>query len=149
MSTQVILTKDIETLGQQGETVTVKDGYARNFLIPRALAITATKGNLKRAEDLKRKRAEIAARELEAAKAFAEKLAALQITLTIQVGEDGKSFGAVTAQDIADALTKQGVEATRKQIELDRPIKQLGEFEVKVRLHAELSAPLKITVAKK
>jgi large subunit ribosomal protein L9 len=149
MPTQVILTQDIETLGQQGETVTVKDGYARNFLIPRALAIAATKGNLKRAEELKRKRAEQAAKELEAAKAFAEKLAALQISLSIQVGEDGKAFGAVTAQDIADALKKQGVEVTRKQIELERPLKQLGEFEVKVRLHAELAAPIKITVAKK
>ncbi len=149
MPIQVILTQDIETLGQQGETVTVKDGYARNFLIPRSLAIAATRGNLKRAEELKRKRAEQAARELEAAKAFADKLAALPIALAIQVGEDGKAFGAVTAQDIADALKKQGVEVTRKQVELERPIKQTGEFEVKVRLHAELSAPLRITVGKK
>jgi large subunit ribosomal protein L9 len=149
MPTHVILTKDIETLGQQGDIVTVKDGYARNYLIPRALALAATKANRKRAEDLKRKRAEQAARELEAAKAFAEKLAKLQITIPLQVGEDGKTFGAVTAQDIADALVKHGVDVTRKQVELERPIKQLGEFEVKVRLHAELSAPLKITVAKR
>jgi large subunit ribosomal protein L9 len=149
MPTQVILTQDIESLGQQGQTVTVKDGYARNFLLPRALAIPATPANLKRAEELKRKRAEQAARQLEAAKAVAEKIAALQLRLVLQVGQDGKTFGSITAQEIADALKKQNIEVSRKQIELERPLKQLGDFELKIRLHPDLCVPLKISVTPK
>jgi large subunit ribosomal protein L9 len=149
MPIQVILTKDIEALGMQGETVAVKDGYARNFLIPRGLAIPATTGNLKRAEDLKRKRAEKASKELDAAKSVAEKLAALQVTLPIQMGEDGKAFGAVTAQDIVAALKAQGMEVDRRAVQLEHPLKQLGEVEVKIKLHHDLIAPLKVTVTKK
>jgi len=145
---QIILTKDVEKLGIQGDTVSVAEGYARNFLIPRGLAIPATPANLKRAVELKRRRAEQAAKELAAARARAEEIGALRCAIPLKIGEDQKAFGAVTTHDIVEALKTHGIEVDHRKVLLEHPIKRLGEFEVKIELHPEVIALLKVSVTK-
>ncbi len=146
MATEVILTGEVENLGGQGEAVKVADGYARNFLLPRGLAILATPGNLKRIEALrKRREAELAAKREEAQK-LAEKLAKIVCTISVPVGADGKLFGAVTTADIAVQLKAQGVEVDRKKVVLEHPLRQIGETEVEVRLQPEVVAKIKVNV---
>ena len=143
---EVILREDVKSLGRAGEMVRVKPGYARNYLLPQGLAYEATEGNKKRIA------AETRARgvRLQAEKVDAEKLAAalgaVAVTLTGKAGEEGKLFGSITAQDIADALGRAGHTVDRRRIELEHPIKTLGEHTVAVRVHPEVHAEVRVSV---
>jgi large subunit ribosomal protein L9 len=143
---EVILREDIRTLGRAGEMVRVKPGYARNYLLPKGLAYEATEGNKKRVAAETRVRA---ARN-QAERADAERVAAtlndVVLTLTGKAGEEGKLFGSVTSQDIADALAQQGHSVERRRIELEHPIKTTGTHSVTVRLHPEVHAQLRVSV---
>lgn len=146
MAIEVILTAEVDNLGGQGEAVKVAAGYARNFLLPRGLAILATPGNLQRIEVLRKKRAaELAARRA-AAEEVAARIAALACTISVPVGADGKLFGAVTAGDIAEQLQAGGIEIDRKKIVLDHPLRHIGDVEVVIKLPPDVTATLKVSV---
>jgi large subunit ribosomal protein L9 len=146
MSTKIILTSEVENLGAEGDVVAVKDGYARNFLVPRGFAIPATTSNLRRVETLRKQReAVLAARKVDA-EATAAKLAKLTVSVKAPVGADGKLFGSVTAADIAANLSGQGVEVDKKKIVLAHPLREVGTFEVEVKLHPEVQAKLSVEV---
>lgn len=145
---EVILRDHVEHLGTRGQIVKVADGYARNFLLPRKLALLATDGNRKRVE---RERKIAEAREAEersASEAIATRLTALEITFTRKVGETEQLYGSVTNQDIADALKAKGFDIDRRKILLPDAIKALGEVTVPVKLHRDVTAQIKVTVAK-
>jgi large subunit ribosomal protein L9 len=143
---EVILREDVKSLGKAGELVKVKPGYARNFLLPKGLAYEATDGNRKRIEAESRARMAKLAEEKVAAEAAAAKLAGVSITLARKAGEGDRLFGSITAQDIADALAKQGHAVDKRKIELEHPIKTLGAHSVPLRLHHEVQAELRVTV---
>jgi len=144
---EVILRDDIKTLGKAGDLVRVKPGYARNFLLPKGLAYEATEGNKKRiVAETKARNVRLAA-EKDAAVAIAAGLAAVSLTFTRKAGEEGKLFGSITSQDIADSLATQGQTVDKRRIELTHPIKTVGEHTVIVRLHPEVHADIRVTVA--
>ena len=145
---QVILRDDMDNLGKSGEVVNVKPGYARNYLLPRGLAIKATAGDIKRVEHEKRVIASRAAKMAKAAQAEADKLSQVSVTIERATGEGDKLYGSVTSRDIADALRAQGVIVDSKKIHLDEPIKALGQVEVPVKLGRGVNATIKVTVAK-
>jgi len=145
---EVILRDHVEHLGRRGEIVKVADGYARNFLLPRNLALPATEGNKKRIE---RERKLLEAREAEdrqSAEAIAARLTALELTVARKVGENDQLYGSVTNADIAEMLAEKGFEVDRRKILLPDPIKSLGETTVPVKLHRDVTAQLKIVVSK-
>ena len=147
MPVEVILKTKIEGLGSEADIVSVKPGYARNFLIPKDFAAPATSATKRQMEDLKRKRAEREASELNAAQELAGKLGKLKLVFTLAAGEgQDKSFGSVTNQDIANKLKEAGHDIDRKKIDLPKPIKDLGEHEVTVKLGSEIQAKLNVTV---
>ena len=144
----VILREHVDHLGRRGEIVKVADGYARNYLLPRKLALLATEANKKRVE---RERRIAEARESEergAAEAIATRLAALELAFTRKVGETEHLFGSVTSQDIADAVKAKGFDVDKRKILLPDAIKALGEFTVPVKLHRDVTTTLKVTVSK-
>ncbi|MBA3345398.1 MAG: 50S ribosomal protein L9 [Gemmatimonadales bacterium] len=143
---EVILREDVKTLGRAGELVRVKPGYARNFLLPRGLAYEATEGNRKRIAAETRVRTTRGQAEQAEAQRFAATLGAVALTLSSKAGEEGRLFGSITAQDIADALAREGHEVDRRRIELEHPIKSLGDHTVSVRLHPEVHAELRVSV---
>ncbi len=143
---KVILRQDFENLGKFGDIVNVRDGYARNFLIPRKIALPATPGNIKMIENEKRQKAFKLERERLSAQQLAEKLAGLEITIPMRAGENERLFGSVTAQMIANEIAKMGIEIERRKILLDEPIKSLGNYEVVVKLHPEVTAKVKVNV---
>jgi large subunit ribosomal protein L9 len=145
---QVILRDALENLGSAGEIVSVKPGYARNFLIPKGLAYEATDANVRRIAREKAKIEERAAEQLTGARKRASSIEGVSITFTARAAEEGKLFGSITSADIAEKLAEQGIEIDRKQIQLDEPIKSLGVFSVPVRLHAEVRPELKVWVIK-
>ena len=143
---EVILREDIKTLGRAGEMVRVKPGYARNYLLPHGLAFEATEGNKKRiAAETKARGVKNAAERTEAEKAAA-KLSTVSLTIPGKAGEEGKLFGSVTAQDVADALGREGHAVDRRRIELEHPIKTVGHHTVAVRLHSEVHAEVRVSV---
>ena len=145
---EIILRDHVEHVGRRGEVVKVADGYARNYLLPRKLALPATEGNKKRVE---RERKLVEARESEergAAEAIGTRIAALEITITRKVGENDQLYGSVTNGDIADAMKAQGFEIDRRKILLPDPLKTLGETMVPVKLHRDVTVQVKVTVAK-
>ena len=144
---KVILNENIETLGHIGDIVKVAPGYARNYLLPKKLAVPATEGNAKALEHAMRQFAYKKSKALEASKNLMGKLEALSINLVHQAGEEGKLFGSVTNMEIAAYLKKNGFDIDRKTIVLTDPIKHTGEFSVLVKIHPEVSATLKITVS--
>lgn len=144
--TEVILREDVRFLGKAGELVKVKPGYARNYLLPQGLAYEATEGNKKRIQAETKARSVRLAVEKEGAEAQAAGISALELTLEGKVGEGDRLFGSITAQDLAQALAEKGVEVDRRKIELDHPIKTLGEHTVAIRLHPEVAADLKVKV---
>ena len=146
-STKLILLQDVEDLGLAGEEVNVAPGYARNYLIPRGLAAKATPGILRLVESRKAMIAERRAKELAAAKELAEKIAQIEISITMQATDDDQLFGSVTARMIADELSKQGYAVEHSQVKVE-PIKTLGSFDVEVRLHAEVTATVKVWVVR-
>ena len=143
---EVILREDIKTLGKAGEMVRVKPGYARNYLLPQGLAYEATEGNKKRIAAETRARGVRGAAEKTEAERAAAKLSAVSLTIPGKAGEEGKLFGSVTAQDVADALGREGHAVDRRRIELEHPIKSLGEHLVSVRLHPEVHAEVRVSV---
>ncbi|MBZ0156458.1 MAG: 50S ribosomal protein L9 [Alphaproteobacteria bacterium] len=143
---KVILKDDVKDVGQIGDMVTVKDGYARNFLIPKGLAIEANPKNIRTLEHEKRKIQEMVRKAKTGAEELAAKIAATAVTIKAKAGEEEKLFGAVTAMDIAEALKNEGVEIDRKRIMLEEPIKRLGSYTVPVKIHPEVSAQLSVQV---
>ena len=143
---EVILKEDILNLGKMGEVVRVRDGYARNYLLPQGLVLTANKKNLKGFEHQKRVIAEQRERVLKQARTLGETLAAVSLRIPVKVGEEGKLFGSVTNIDIEKALRENGFDLERRKIHLAEPIKSVGEFEVPVRLAADVTVTVKVSV---
>lgn len=144
----VILKQAVEKLGNPGEVVTVSAGYARNFLIPRGIAVEATSGNKKRIEQ-ERQRLEAAENQRrESASEVAQRLEQVSLTFSARVGDEGKLFGSVTASDIVQQLEAQGYHVEKRQIDLHEPIKALGVYRVPVRLHADVKPEIKVWVIK-
>jgi large subunit ribosomal protein L9 len=144
---KVVLREDVDSLGHKGDIVDVADGYARNFLVPRGLAMKASKGVVAQAEAMRRNRAARDARERAGAEEIAGRLTAARVTVTARAGEGGKLFGSVTSADVAAAIaTAAGDEIDRRSIQLDEPLKELGEVEVPVRLHPEVTATVTVEV---
>src|SRR5213592_789909 len=144
---EVILRDHVENVGRRGEVVKVADGYARNYLLPRKLALPATPGNLKQ---IAREGVTLDAKEAEekgAAEAIAARLAGVEVTILRRVGETEALYGSVTTADIAEALAAKGFEIDRRKLQLDEPIKKLGDFEVAARLHRDVVATVKVKVA--
>jgi large subunit ribosomal protein L9 len=145
---EVILRHAVENLGKPGDVVKVKNGYARNYLLPHNLAYEATPGNLKR---IQQERARLEAAEgqrRDAAQEIATKLEQVSLTFSARVGEEGKLFGSVTAADIAQQLEQQGFHIEKRQIDLHEPIKSLGVYRVPVRLHADVKPEIRVWVIK-
>ncbi len=143
---KVILLEDVTNLGDMGDTVNVKEGYARNFLIPRKLALPATARNLKTQEHQIRDIEQKKALAVENARDIAEKISGVVLTFTRKAGETGRLFGSVTNMDVADALAGKNITVDRKDIVLIEPIKNLGEFDVTIKLHQDVTPVIRITV---
>jgi large subunit ribosomal protein L9 len=144
---RIVLREDVENLGHKGDLLEVADGYARNYLVPRGLALKASKGIVKQAEAMRRSRDAREARDRAGAEEVAARLTGAKIEIQARAGEGGKLFGSVTANDLADAvLTQTGVELDRRKIDLAEPLKELGAADVTVRLHPEVSATLQVEV---
>jgi large subunit ribosomal protein L9 len=143
---EVILREHVDNVGRRGEVVKVADGYARNFLLPRKLALLVTEGNKKQIE---REKVKFDAKELEeqkSAEAVASRLAGVEIQIARKVGDHDVLFGSVTSADIAEALAAKGFEIDRRKLHLVEPIKKLGEFQVPLKLHREVTTNVKVTV---
>ncbi|MEW6118069.1 MAG: 50S ribosomal protein L9 [Nitrospirota bacterium] len=145
---KVILKEDVKDLGHIGEMLSVKDGYARNFLIPRGLAVEANPKNIKALEHERRKIQELVKKAKAGADELASKLSGKTVTIKAKAGEEDKLFGSVTSMDIAEALKKEGFDIDRKKIVLDDPIKRLGSYTVSIKIHPEVSAQLTVQVEK-
>lgn len=143
----VVLLEDVKALGKKGQVVKVNDGYARNFILPKKLGVEATPKNL---NDLKLQKAnaeKVAAEQLAAAKALAEKLEALSVTLTMKAGEGGRAFGSISGKEIAAAVTSQlNLDIDKKKLVLPEPLKTFGTHEVPVKLHKDVTAKLAVKV---
>jgi large subunit ribosomal protein L9 len=145
---EILLRQDYHGLGIAGDVVKVKDGYARNFLIPKGLAYLANEANKKRYEnDIKQQTWQLN-RDKKNAEELAKKLENVSCTITVQVGEEDKMFGSVTSQNIADVLGSQGYEVDKRKILLEEPIKSLGIYSVPLKLHTEVEATVKVWVVK-
>ncbi len=145
---KVILLDDIAKVGRRGEVRDVSDGYARNFLIPKKLALSATEGNLTNLEHIKKQQDAKASRVRADADALRARIESLVYEERRQASEEGKLFGSVTAQDVVDFLAAQGVKIERRRVQLEEPIKALGEAGVAIRLHPEVTAHLKVNVVR-
>ena len=146
-TTDVILKEKIEGLGAEADVVSVRRGFARNFLIPTGKAYEATNANLRHVEALKKARALREAEEQQAAEKYATKLRKAKITLELAIGEHGKAFGSITTNDIAEAVkAKTKIELDRHAIQLEKPIKSTGTFDIPVKLHSEIEVSLSVTV---
>ena len=145
---KVILTETLDTLGEAGAIVDVKDGYARNFLLPRKLALVASKSNMSVFEEENRQRDAQDSKAKREAKILAKTLEKASCTVPVAVGEGDRIFGSVTAQAISDLLVEQGFDIDRRAVVLEEPIRALGVYDVPIRLHAEVEAPVKVWVVK-
>ena len=147
---KVILREDVEKLGDAGEIVSVKAGYARNYLLPQALAYEATEASVRRLEQERERSEQQARRDFLEARRRASRLEEVSLTFHARAGEESKLFGSITSADIADRLAEQGLdfEVDRKQIDLDEPIKTLGVYNVPVRLHGDVKPEIKVWVIK-
>ncbi len=144
---KVVLREDVDSLGHKGDIVEVADGYARNFLVPRGLAMKASKGVVAQAEAMRRNRSARDERERAGAEEIAGRLSATRVTVTARAGEGGKLFGSVTSSDVAEAIAAAAsAEIDRRSVQLDEPLKELGEVEVPVRLHPDVTATVTVEV---
>jgi len=146
---EVILTKDVEKIGKAGAVIKTKDGFARNFLFPRGLALPVTEANLKKLEAEKQKRAELAEKTKNEALGLKDRLSKLSLTIPATAQDDEKLYGSVSIHDIVSALKEEGFEIDKSLIDLSEPVKKLGIYEVDVKLHPEVTAKLKIWIVKK
>ena len=144
---EVILKEDVANLGHRGDVVKVADGYGRNFLLPRKLALQATLANKAVIEQMKTAAARRSATEKTQAEELVSKLEPLVLSFTRKSGESGQLFGSVTSVDIASELATKGFEVDRRKIQLDEPLKSLGDFDVAIKLHREVTAHVKVIVA--
>jgi large subunit ribosomal protein L9 len=145
---EVILREHVEHLGRRGDVVKVAPGYARNYLLPRKLALPVTESNRRQIEREKKVAEVREAEERQQAEAFASRLAQAEVVIARRVGETDALYGSVTTADIAEALAGKGLEVERRRIQLAEPIKQLGEFTVPVKLHRDVNADVKVQVVK-
>jgi len=145
---QIILQEDVEKLGNRGDVVTVKPGYARNFLLPKRLAIEATPGNMKALERIRGALAKKTATELDSAKKQAELLVGVMVKFVRKTGEHDQMFGSVTTGDISEGLKAQGFGIEKRQVQLADPIKTLGEFPVTIKVFRDVTAEIKVFVEK-
>lgn len=144
---KVLLLADVKSLGKKDDIVNVSDGYARNMLFPKKLAVAATPKNMKDVELKKKNEARIEAEKLKEAQAFAEDLSKKSVTVGIKIGSGGRAFGSVSTKEIAEAAREQlGVELDRKKMNLEAPLRELGESTVQVRVHPKVTANLKVIV---
>jgi large subunit ribosomal protein L9 len=143
---RVILKQDVDKLGRAGDVVKVTPGYGRNFLIPRQIAVEATPGNLKIVEIERRANARRDQRDKEAASLVAKDLAKLVVTIRRKAGEGGTLYGSVTSLDIADFLITHKIDIDKRKIQLDDPIKSIGEYQIPIRLHREVVVPIAVIV---
>ena len=146
MATEIILMADVKDLGSEGDVVTVADGYARNYLLPKSLAAPVTVATRRRLAHIREDRGKAQAAALTAARKRADQLASMSVTIPVKTGADEKMFGSVGTADIASALAAQGQEIDRHLIELEHPIKELGVFNVSVKLHPEIVASVKVWI---
>jgi large subunit ribosomal protein L9 len=146
MSIQVVLMADVKDLGSEGDIVAVSSGYARNYLFPRELAAVVTPETQKRVEKIKRVKEVARQAEVEAARKLAEKMSGASCTIPVKAGEADQLFGSVTDADIAKALHAMGFEVDKEQVQIEKPIKALGVYDVPVRIHAEVNATVKVWV---
>ena len=145
---QIILQEDIDKLGHRGDVVEVKPGYARNYLLPRKLAVEATTGNLKAIERIRASLARKTATELDAAHKQAELLHVVALKFTRKTGENDQMFGSVTTADIAEGLAAQGFKIDKRQVQLAEPIRNIGESQVTIKVFRDVTAQIKVTVEK-
>lgn len=143
---KIILMEDVPALGRRGEVRDVATGYARNFLLPKKLAVQATDANLRNLEHLKRQRAREEAKAREDAQGAAARIAALSMTVTTRASEDGRLYGSVSAQDVVSFLERHGMPVEKRRVLLEEPIKALGEYQVTIRLHGDVTASLPVSV---
>lgn len=143
---KIILTDEVRGLGRRGDVVDVKNGYARNFLLPQGLAFLANPANVRRLEEEKKRYDERILKEKSVAEKVAEQIAGLRLTLVKKAGEGDVLYGSVTAAEIADQLAEKGIEVDRRRIELEEPIKRLGEHQVHVKLHRDVIVPITVEV---
>ncbi len=146
---KVILLETIDKIGKSGDVISVKEGYARNFLIPQKKARPATPGNMKALEALRKKETAVLAKQVEAARGLAARISAISLTISAQAGEEDKLFGSVTVDTISDSLKEEGVEIDKKDIVMEEPIKKLGVYQVTVKVHPEVKATLRLWIVKK
>ena len=146
---QVLLQQDVPNVGKAGDVIDVKDGFGRNYLLPKKFAVKADPGNIKQMEHHKRVVAAKLSKMKSSAEEFSTKLASVSITISREAGEEDKLFGSVTNKDIADSLRNEGFIIDRHDIKLEDPIKEIGVFEVPVRLHPEVTGTVKLWVVKK
>jgi large subunit ribosomal protein L9 len=145
---KVILRQNHESLGQIGDVVDVKEGFARNFLIPRKIAYVALKGNIKALEEEKKTFLKKKQHEIQVAENLAAELEKVSVSIPVQVGEEDKIFGSVTTQMIADALKEKGYEVDKRKIEIEEPIKSLGIYGISIKVHANVNAKIKVWVVR-
>lgn len=145
---KIILMTDVPALGHRGDLKDVATGYARNFLLPKRLAVPATPANLQNLEQLRRQRDREEHKALQAARALAERITALALTVTARASEDGRLYGSVSGQDVLDFLGRHQVVVEKRRVLLEEPIKTLGDYRVPIKLHAEVTAELAVTVAR-
>ena len=145
---EIVLTKDYEELGKAMDVINVKEGFARNFLFPRGIAVPATEGNRKKVAEAKRIAEIREEKKSKEARQLAKKIEQVPCTIPVKVGEEDKIFGSVTAQEIADFLKKEGFDIEKRQVNLEEPIKQLGVYSVAIALHRDVEARLKVWVVK-
>jgi len=148
MAKEMCLLADIEGLGSQGDVVRVKEGYARNFLLPKGLGAPVTEATRRKLAKLQEQRAAELAQKLEESRQIADRIQKASCTIPVKTGQDDKLFGAVTAQQIADTLKAQDIVIDRHQIVLDEPIRELGVIPVPVKLHPKLTVTLKVWIVK-
>ena len=145
---EVVLMKDYENLGNALDVVSVKNGYARNFLIPQGIAVPATEGNKKRVAEAKNIAEKREDKKITEAKEIAAKIAEIPCTIPVKVGDEDKIYGSVSSQEISDFLKKEGFNIEKRQVDLEEPIKQLGVYTITINLYRTVSANLKVWVVK-
>jgi len=143
---KIILKEDVKSIGSMGQTVDVSDGFARNYLVPRGLAVEANVKNIRSLEHEKKVIQEKARKVKNSVQDLADRLANMTVVIKTKAGEEGKLFGSVTTMDIAEQLKNQGIEIDKKKISLDEPIKRLGTYAVNLRLHSEITAQVNMQV---
>ena len=145
-NSQVLLLQPVEGLGAEGDTVTVRAGYARNYLLPRKQALPITQANKKYVESLLKARETREQKEIETAQTLSEKISSTNLAIAVKTGEGGKMFGAVTANDLIERLREEGIELVKKQLALPQPIKELGSHQAQIKLHSNVQVDLKFEV---